>query len=134
MARFLLDTDAVIDYLKGFPGTVSLIRELHQAGGSLCVCAVVIAEVYAGLLPKDRGPARRFLSACSFLPTSAEAAREAGEWRYHHARRGTTISITDALIGATAHAHDARVVTGNRGDYPMPEIAIVALPRPGSSS
>jgi predicted nucleic acid-binding protein len=133
MERFLLDSDAVIDYLKGFPDSVALIRKLHADGDSLCVCDVVVAEVYSGLLPKDRGQARKLLSACEFLPTSAEMAERAGEWRYSHARRGLTISTTDALIAATAFSHGAKVVTGNAADYPMPEITIVQLPRSARS-
>jgi hypothetical protein len=30
MERFLLDTDAVIDHLKGFEPTVSLLQQLHE--------------------------------------------------------------------------------------------------------
>ena len=58
MARYLLDTDAVIDYLMGIPSSLAQIQELHARGETLCVCAVVIAEVYAGLLPKHQKPAK----------------------------------------------------------------------------
>jgi hypothetical protein len=55
MARFLLDTDAVIDQLKGFADTVALLRTLHEAGEDLCVCAEV----------RGHGAAPRFPAACS---------------------------------------------------------------------
>ena len=70
MGYYLLDTDAVIDYLAGIPGSVSLIQSLHNRGESLCVSDVVIAEVYAGLRPQHRDKARKLLMACSFLSTS----------------------------------------------------------------
>lgn len=129
MARCLLDTDAIIDYLFGIPASVSLIRDLHGRGDLLCVCDVVIAEVYAGLKPPHRAAAQKLLSACSLLPTGPEAARQAGEWRYAHAGRGVNLSTTDALVAATAHAHQAFIVTGNEGHYPMPDISILLLPR-----
>jgi predicted nucleic acid-binding protein len=134
MGYILLDTDAVIDQLKGFPATVALLQQLHAAGGELCVCLITIAEVYAGLDPRDRPRAQQFLDACSYLATSPAIARQAGEWRYQYRRHGIAISLTDALIAATAHAHQARLVTGNIRHYPMPGLSLVSLPRPGRSS
>ena len=129
MARFLLDTDAVIDYLRGFPGSVALLRDLHQRGDLLCICDVVIAEVYTGLGPRDRTKAEDLLDTCQFLHTSREAAKQAGEWRYFYARQGITLSTADALVAATAHAHAATIVTGNMDDYPMKEASKLPLPR-----
>jgi tRNA(fMet)-specific endonuclease VapC len=131
MELYLLDTDAVIDQLKGFPSTVQLLQQLHAAGGELAVCDITIAEVYAGLDPKDRPQAEQFLNACAFLSPSPQIAQQAGEWRYQYRRRGITISLTDALIAATAHAHQATLITGNISHYPMREVTTVALPRPG---
>lgn len=127
MDRFFLD--AVIDQLKGFPHTIQLLQELHEGGGELSVCDVTIAEVYAGLNLQDRPRAERFLSACAFLASSASIAQQAGEWRYHYRRQGLTISLTDALIAATAHGHQAKLVTGNISHHPMPEISAIVLPR-----
>jgi predicted nucleic acid-binding protein len=129
VALYLLDTDAVIDYLHGVDTTESLIQSLFARGDTLGLCAVVIAEVCAGLRPADREPVLRFLYACKFLPAAPDTARQAGEWRYRHARAGITISTTDALIAATAHAHQATIVTGNVADYPMSEISVLPLPR-----
>lgn len=129
-SSYLLDTDAVIDHLKGVAQTIQLLQELHADGAELCVCDVTIAEVYAGLDPQDKSRAEQFLSACSFLASSPAIARQAGEWRYRYRRQGLTISTTDALIAATAHAHQATVVTRNVSHYPMPEIAILPLPKP----
>jgi tRNA(fMet)-specific endonuclease VapC len=131
MERFLLDADAVIDYLKNVGESIALIRQLHGRG-DLCSCNVVLAEVYSGLHPRDRARARRFLDALRFLPTSPTAARQAGEWRYEYARRGRALSTTDALIAATAHEHAASLVTGNTSHYPMSELSLISLPRPTS--
>jgi len=128
MARYLLDTDAIIDYLRGFQPTVNLIRQLHDRGDTLCVCDVVVAEVYAGLRPQHRDAAERLVYALDFLPTSASIARQAGQWRYDFARKGVTLAATDILIAATAEAHGASVVTGIPSRYPMPE-RILSLDR-----
>ncbi len=130
MAYYLLDTDAIIDYLAGVAGSVKLIQELYDRGDFLGVCDVVIAEVYSGLRPQDREKGQKLLSACSFLSTEAEDARLAGGWRYEYARRGVTLSTADVLVAATAYGHKAMIVTGNKDDYPMDEVDILALPRP----
>jgi predicted nucleic acid-binding protein len=67
MTLYLLDTDAVIDFFKGFPSSVDLIQNLFQRGGTLCTCAVVIAEVYAGLDPSERTRGEELLGSLRFL-------------------------------------------------------------------
>lgn len=129
MGYYLLDSDAVIDYLVGIGGSISLLRRLHDSGETLCVSDVVIAEVHSGLRPEEREGADEFLGACIFLPTGSEDARRAGQWRYEYARHGRTLSTTDALVAATALAHRATIVTANVRDYPMAEVTILPLPR-----
>ncbi len=129
MTRYVLDTDAVIDLFKGFQPTVQLIERLDQQGESMCLCSVVIAEVYAGLYPHEREQAQQLMDSMQVLLTSAEAARQAGLWRFGFARQGRQLTTTDCLIAATANEHHATLVTGNLNDFPMPEVTRLPLPR-----
>ena len=129
MALYLLDSDAVIDYLNRFPSTLSLLVDLTDGGDTLCVCDVALAEVYAGLYPEYEPVAADFLPSLRFLSTSSEAAEQAGRWRFRYARRGRNVPLTDALIAATALHHAATIVTGNVRDYPMPGVSVLPLPR-----
>ena len=129
MALYLLDTDAVIDFFKGFPSTVKLIQQLFQQGETLCTCAVVMAEVYAGLDPTERSQGQELLGSLRFFTTSPGAARQAGFWRYTFARQGVQLATTDCLIAAIAHERGAMLVTGNTDDYPMPDLRRMRLPR-----
>ncbi len=126
MTRHLLDADAVIEYLAGQPGTTALLQRLNAQGETLCVCDVVIAEVYSGLLQRDWPRAQAFLSGLTYLVTAAPMAQQAGEWRFTYARRGVSLSTTDCLIAATAYGHQATLVTGNVNDFPMPEIQLLS--------
>jgi predicted nucleic acid-binding protein len=130
MTRYLVDTDGIIDYLNGFAPTVTLLRELYERGDELCTCDVVLAEVYAGLHPHEIARAERLLTTLTFLSTSADAARQAGIWRYQFARQGRQFATTDCIIAAVAGDHGAIVLTRNTDDYPMAEVNVVALPRP----
>lgn len=129
MSLHLLDSDSVIDFFAGFAPTVSLLNSLVAQGDKLCVCDIVMAEVYSGLSPADRDRRGAFLAALRFLPTSSAAARQAGAWRYAFARRGQPLATTDCVIAAVAHAHSATLVTGNIRHFPMEEIVILPLPR-----
>lgn len=129
VALYLLDTDAVIDFLKGFPSSVELIQQLFQQGETLCICAIVMAEVYAGLNPTERSRGEELLESLRFFATSSGAARQAGLWRYAFARQGVQLATTDCLIAAIAHERGATLVTGNMVHYPMPEVRRMPLPR-----
>ncbi|MDO8671148.1 MAG: type II toxin-antitoxin system VapC family toxin [Dehalococcoidia bacterium] len=129
MTGYLLDSDAVIDYLRGIERSRALIQELYDRGERLCTCSVVIAEVYAGMKPDHMEVAEELLLGLTFLPTSLEAARQAGQWRYAYDRRGISLSTADVLIAATARLHQAAVITGNGSHYPMPEVRVLPLPR-----
>ncbi len=130
MTRYLLDSDAIIDYLKGVAATIALIRQLGQQGHQLCTCDVVECEVYAGLPPAQRAQAEQLLDALEYLPIPRRAARQAGDWRRDYRTRGIQLATSDCLIAATAHEHGAELVTRNLKDFPMPELTIVPLPQP----
>jgi predicted nucleic acid-binding protein len=129
MALFLLDSDALIDFINGFEPTIFLLRSLLADGETLCSCDVVLTEVYAGLNPEGEAPAAAFLPTLRCLPTSPAAAEQAGRWRYQAAREGRTLTSTDTLIAATAVAHNATVVTANIRDFSIPEVSLLPLPR-----
>lgn len=129
MTLALLDTDAIIDYLKGVASTIAFIQGLNQQGHQLCVCAVVECEVYTGLPPQNRGEAAQHMDAMEFLPTPRRTARSAGDWRGAYRSQGIQLSTTDCLIAAVAVEHDAILVTANLRHFPMPELTLQPLPR-----
>jgi predicted nucleic acid-binding protein len=129
MTLYSLDTDAVIDVLKGFSSSVTFIQNLLTQGHILATNAIVIAEVYSGLRLHERGSGEVLMDSLTYLPPSRDAARRASDWRYAYARTGTALSLTDTLIAATAREHDATVVTANIADYPMQDVAVAGLPR-----
>lgn len=127
MSRYLLDTTALIDFAKGREPASSRIVRMIESGDEVGVCAVVVAEFYAGLPPKERPSWDDFFEALRFWGATREAARQAGVWRYEFARRGTQLSTTDLLVAAVASQREAVVVTDNVKDYPMKEIDILLL-------
>ena len=45
-------------------------------------------------------------------------------WR----KKGHTLSLPDVTIAAVALTHGLTLLTDNRKDFPMPELALYALP------
>jgi len=129
MAKYLLDADAVIDLLNGFPPAVRLIAQFHEDGDELAISEITVAEVYSGLRTADEAVAVQFFDGCTYLAPSLAAARRAGQFRNAMLRRGIALSITDALIAATAWEHAHVLVTGDAVFQYLPDIEIVPLPK-----
>lgn len=128
MAQILIDSDVRIDYLRSIPVAVAHVQQLEANGETLCTCDVVIAEVESGLSVTQSTVVQPFIDELFLLERDIAATRQAGRWRYEYARKGISLSLTDALIAATAHAHGAGLLTRNHRHYPMPELTVLRLP------
>jgi tRNA(fMet)-specific endonuclease VapC len=127
VSRYLLETDALIDFSKGREPATSRILQLIEQGDELGVCAVNVAEFFAGLPPSDRPYWQRVFSTLAYWEVSIAAAWHAGEWRYDFARRGRALPVTDTLIAAVAVEQGATILTANVADYPMAGVSLLSL-------
>jgi predicted nucleic acid-binding protein len=125
MSDYLLDTTEIIDYSRGEPRTVRVLEKLLSAGQTLCCCDVVVAEVFAGVRPRERSALEAFVFSLRYHETDCEAARTAGEFLQTHARKGLTLGLGDALIAAVAVHNDLTLVTKNGAHYPMGELRLL---------
>ncbi|HUG15875.1 MAG TPA: PIN domain-containing protein [Thermomicrobiales bacterium] len=131
MARYLLDSDIVVDLLKGTPSAVNRMNALDEQEHLLCLCDIVIAEVMSGVHDDDRNDAEGLLRSFAFLESTADIGPQAGIRRYSYAREGTFLSVADAIIAATALEYDATLVSRNTRHFPMPELRVTT---PGIAS
>lgn len=127
MSGFLVDSNVLIEWLKGIPRAVVLLERLVSQREPVAVNAVSVAETYSGLFDEDRDRAMAFLSGFRFWPIGFDVAKLAGEFRFQYARRGRQYSVSDTLLAAHAISLDATLVTGNVRDFPMPELRILRL-------
>lgn len=127
MARHLLDTTALIDYSKKREPAYSRIVALIAAEEDLGVCAVNVAEFYAGLRPEQRDQWAPLFSVLHYWEITRAAAQRAGVYRYTFARRGRAISTADALVVAVAVEVGATLITSNVKDFPMDDVQIFPL-------
>lgn len=128
MAKYLLDTTALIDHLRGRQEVVKVVRDLVDEGHQLGACCVNIAELYSGLREKDQTKADRFVDSLEVYEVTREIAKQAGRYRFGFARKGITLSIADTIVAAAAISHSATLITANVRDYPMEEISLLEQP------
>jgi len=126
MAEFLLDSDLVIWHLRGHASVVELVLSLARKG-RLALSAIARAEVLVGMREPERELTLLFLDSCGTLPVTAATADRAGEIIRDFRARGVTISLPDALIGATALLSSIPLYTCNPKHYPMPDLDLRAV-------
>jgi predicted nucleic acid-binding protein len=127
MAIYLLDTSVVIDALNRKRGRWQLLRALVESGETLACTAMTVMEIYAGLRPQESITTQAFLDGLEHYTVDRELGRYAGLLKNEWAKRGRTLSAPDVVIAATALLHKLVLMTDNRKDFRMPQLALYPL-------
>ncbi|MDT8439951.1 MAG: type II toxin-antitoxin system VapC family toxin [Wenzhouxiangellaceae bacterium] len=115
MNSFLVDTDVLIDFLRGYGPAVEWLR---QARNRPLVSVITVAELRAGMRAGEESALESLFGALLVLPVDERIARQAGDLRRQFGPRHGT-GLADALIAATAIVNQARLVSLNVRHYPM---------------
>lgn len=124
----LLDTTVLIDVLRAREGRRAWLAEMVAAGHTLATAAINIGEVYAGMRAEEETASEQFLSSLACYEMSRAVARRAGLLRGGYARKGRTLTLADMMVAATALEYGLTLVTDNRRDFPVPELAFYPIP------
>jgi predicted nucleic acid-binding protein len=128
MATYFLDTSVIIDALNNKRGRRDLLLDLLRQGHLLACCAINVAEVFAGLRPKEEKATEEFLRSLEYYHVTWPVARLAGLLKRDHAKKGIMVSIADATIAAVAIAHELPLLTDNVKDFQMKDLTLYPLP------
>ena len=116
---FLVDTEILLDYLRGHPIAV---RFAIEHADRITVFAMSVAELYAGV----RGPAEdaelqdleNFRALFPVVPVSADIARVGGLYRQAYGR-SHGVGLAEAVIAATGDLSESALKTLKVKHYPM---------------
>lgn len=112
----LVDTDVMVDFLRGRPEAVTLVHSLSRR---IILSAVVVAELYAGVKGDvELGVLDSMVLLFRVVPVTAAIAKKAGLYKRDFSR-SHGVGIADAIIAATAAAEVAELKTLNIKHYPM---------------
>jgi predicted nucleic acid-binding protein len=120
MARILVDSDVLVDHLRGHRRFVAGRDEVH-------VSTISRAELVAGR-STDEARIRLLLTAMTEIPVDAAIAERAGR-----IRRASRARLPGALIAATAIEHGLTLVTRNVRDFEAIRGLRVRAPTGGAS-
>jgi tRNA(fMet)-specific endonuclease VapC len=120
MSRYLVDTDWIINALRGQRQANETLVALAPEG--LAVSYISYAELVQGAYyAEDSARAihilEAFLEGKELLPLSLEIMQRFGILRGQLQQQGTPIGELDLFIGATALEHDLIVLTRNRRHF-----------------
>ena len=120
----LLDTDIVIDFLRR-RDYAHLLLEKWGGEGLLAISTLTHLEVYQGMKSGEEKATDLFLDGLTSVAVDVPIARMAGKILGELRSRGVTISIGDAIIGATALYLGVPLLTNNTEHYPFKSLRVV---------
>lgn len=124
---YLLDTTVLIDVSRRRQSTLSWLDSAIRGPAEICVCAIAVAEFFAGLRPEQRRQWKSFIDELTHWDVTKDIAVLAGSLRYDLARRGQSLKTPDALIAATALMYEAELVTANIRDFAATGVESILL-------
>ena len=117
--RLLVDTDVLIDYLRGHPSAITFVEDNAER---IVLSAMSVAELYAGVRGDAGGPEQVALSDLLDLfpvvPIGLQVARVGGLYHRDYGK-SHGVGLADAVVAASADASSASLKTLNVRHYPM---------------
>jgi len=122
--RLVVDSSFVIDHLRGEPAAIARWDQIFATGDEPIVNDIVACEVRAGLREKDEPELALLLEPVEFVQPGLETSMVAGRVRAEARSLGWTLSLSDALIAASAYHLDAAVLTRNVRDFSVTPVRV----------
>ncbi len=116
MADVVFDTSIIIDHLRDFKEATKLLEQVKNGFVSGYVSTLTLAELFSGRdaeNPSKRRLWEETLNLFTKIEVSEDIAKAAGEIR----RRHNTVSLSDAVIAATALSLHCKLLTQDIKDF-----------------
>ena len=127
MPKILLDSDVIIEWLRGHPLFTQQMVALIEAHADLCWTPVSIAEILAGSRKSEDEAIADVFLVLEALPLTTDDGRTAGAYLKSYAK-SHGVELGDALIAASASSSGRQLWTLNKKHYPMKDIRFFSYP------
>jgi predicted nucleic acid-binding protein len=112
----LVDTDVLIDFLRGYNKAISFIEKFSS---QIILSPIVVAELYAGVKgAKELAVLDNFVSHFRVVPITEGIAKVGGLYKRDFSK-SHGVGLADAILAATAEKEKAELKTLNVKHYPM---------------
>lgn len=123
----VVDTDVIIDYLRGHPDAVAYLEGLADRP---MISTVTVAELYSNVRDgAERIKLDSFVQAMDVVAVDQDIAVQGGLHRRAYFK-SHGLQVPDALIAATAELRGASLVTLNKKHFPMLPSVIIPYRKP----
>jgi tRNA(fMet)-specific endonuclease VapC len=122
----LVDSDALIRYLRGRAEAIRALSQLQQE--DILACSVITTyEVLRGCTPMQEPATEGLLASLVQLPVTEPITRLAATQAQSLRYQNVTIALPDLLIGCTALERGIPLLTGNSRHYSLPGLRLIPL-------
>ena len=113
---FLLDTDVLIDFFRGYNKAVSFV---NRYSSRIILSSIGVAELYVGVKEgAEQRSLENFVSLFRVVPVTAEIAKAGGLYKRDYGK-SHGVGLADAIIAVISEAEDAELKTLSIKHYPM---------------
>jgi predicted nucleic acid-binding protein len=116
--QVVIDTDILIDMLRGVEKAVTFIAELENRGSKLSTTVINAFELYYGAYKSKKKPqnliaTRKLLKKMVILKMNVKSAEKAGRIHAELEAEGYPIGMRDIMVGAIALTRGYTLITRN---------------------
>jgi predicted nucleic acid-binding protein len=124
LATILVDTNILIDNLRGTREAFSALTGARQSGDRLIASVLSKVEILSGMRRSEEAEVRRLFDEIEWIDVDDAIAERAGALAATFRRSHRHIDVTDYVVAATAQLLGAELWTSNVRHFPMfPELA-----------
>lgn len=115
----LVDSDVLIQHLRGDAQALAWLIRVRQSSGPLAISVVTLTEIAGGMRSPERREVMRLLGSMHRFEVTEQVAWRASELMRQYRRSHSGIGLGDYLIAATALTEGLELATLNVRHYPM---------------
>ena len=115
----LIDSNIMIDCLKGQADSIALLQSRATQDAYLYASEVSRAEILAGTQEREMASIEELFLVFTWISVDEQVSRRAGALASTYRKSHRSITLEDYMIAATALKLEAELLTRNVKDFPM---------------